>query len=213
MEENQSLGIPYVKILPKPEARIMMIGRDPSPRTAKIVGIPDGKSVFIKEIFSLAKDSGTRDENIYITDVCKCHWRTSRGIPLKGTKERERKLDKGLAKICINNWLVEEIKILCPKLIVSFGEEVYSLLMQYIVEPNPAPKNLSLTKDKSRVDAELFFIEGGSFNIKFGNIISAFAPLRHPGNTTSLQRSDPTDKRWNVYQMSRQKVVKLMQGI
>ena len=90
MGENQKLAIPFIPILPKPNARFMFIGRDPSPRTAEIVGLRGGKSVFINEIFSQADVAGVPEEMIYITDMCKCHWRTSRGKPGKGT---ERRLD------------------------------------------------------------------------------------------------------------------------
>ena len=43
MEENRLNQIPYVPILSKPRAKFIFIGRDPSPRTAKIVGKRGGK--------------------------------------------------------------------------------------------------------------------------------------------------------------------------
>ncbi len=39
MEENNNTGIPYIPILAKLHARVAFVGRDPSPRTTKIVGI------------------------------------------------------------------------------------------------------------------------------------------------------------------------------
>jgi len=53
MDENASIGVPFVPILPKPNAKFIFIGRDPSPRTAKIVGLRGGKSAFINEIFDI----------------------------------------------------------------------------------------------------------------------------------------------------------------
>src|SRR6266508_4052649 len=37
MSENRDAGVRYVPVLPKPNARFMLVGRDPSPRTAKLL--------------------------------------------------------------------------------------------------------------------------------------------------------------------------------
>jgi uracil-DNA glycosylase len=212
MADNQKLGIPYIPIYPKPNAKFVFIGRDPSPRTATCVGVRGGRSVFINEVFALADDAGIPEEAIYITDVCKCHWRTSRGKPWEGTKDRSTFLPTDVAEVCVRTWLFKEIHILNPKLILSFGEELYQLLKRYLIEPNPVPEKLSATTDKSQMDAELHFSKNGPFKIRLGSILSDFVPLRHPGNSTSLIRSVPSDKRWQAHQESRRRVVKLLRA-
>ena len=212
MSDNQRLGIPYVPIFPKPNARFVFIGRDPSPRTASVVGVRGGNSVFINEVFALADEAGVPEELVYITDMCKCHWRTSRGTPLKGTEERSPFIRTDVAEVCIQKWLFREVELLQPKLILSFGEELYQLLKGYLTEPKPAPEKLSATRDKSIIDAELFFSKKGTFKIQLGSSVSDFVPLRHPGNSTSLRRSMDSDKRWQAHQESRKRVVELLRA-
>jgi uracil-DNA glycosylase len=153
MQDNRKLSIPYIPIHPKPDAKYMFIGRDPSPRTATVVGVREGKSVFINEVFNIADEAGIPEEYIYITDMCKCHWRTSRRTPWKGTKKRSASLPLEISEICFNTWLYKEIEIFKPKIIISFGDEVYQLLKDYIISPLPIPDKLSATKDKSIMDA------------------------------------------------------------
>jgi uracil-DNA glycosylase len=179
MADNRKLHVPFIPILPKPNAKFMFIGRDPSPNTAKIVGVRGGKSVFINEIFSLADEAGVAEEMIYITDMCKCHWRTSRGTPWKGTKDRDPLLPNDVAKTCVQKWLFKEVELLKPKIIVTFGEELYQLLKSHVVDPKPTPEKLSATKDKSAIDAELRFMQHGAFKIMLGSTSSDFVPLRH----------------------------------
>ncbi len=210
MADNQGLGIPYIPIHPKPNAKFVFIGRDPSPRTASCVGVRGGKSVFINEVFSLADEAGIPEERVYITDMCKCHWRTSRGTPWKGTEGRSTILPTDIADVCVQTWLFKEMQILMPSIILSFGEELYQLLKGYLIAPNPAPEKLSATRDKSKMDAELYFSENGPFKIQLGSVLSDFVPLRHPGNSASLVRSALSDKRWQAHQQSRKKVVKLL---
>jgi uracil-DNA glycosylase len=210
MKLNQERKIPYVPILPKPNGKFVFIGRDPSPRTAKYVGMRGGKSVFINEIFNLVDEAEIPEDFIYITDLCKCHWRTSRGKPLPGTEDRSNMLPAYIAERCLQLWLFKEIDILRPKVIISFGEELYQFLRIYVNKPYPVPEKLSATKDKSIPDAELEFNQNGAFKIKLGSIETFYVPLRHPGNTTSLVRTDQSDKRWQAYQTSRGQLKKLL---
>jgi uracil-DNA glycosylase len=113
--------------VPKPNAKFVFIGRDPSPNTAKCVGLRGRKSVFINEIFNLVNKAEVPEDYIYITDLCKCHWRTSRGMPWPGTNKRSTKLPADVAEKCLQQWLIKEIEILGPKVIISFGEELYQL--------------------------------------------------------------------------------------
>ena len=212
MADNRRLGIPYIPIVPKQNAKFFFIGRDPSPRTADCVGVRGGKSVFVREVFALADEAGIPEEAVYITDMCKCHWRTSRGTPVEGTKWRSTLLPTDIADVCIRTWLLKEVQILEPKLIIAFGEELYQHLKGYLIVPSPAPEKLSASRDKSKLDAELLFNENGSFKIQLGSILSDFVPLRHPGNSTSLVRSIPSDRRWQAYQTSRKRVVKLLRN-
>jgi uracil-DNA glycosylase len=209
MRDNHKLGIPYIPILPKPNAEFVFIGRDPSPRTATMVGVPGGRSVFINEMFALAKEAGVSEETIYITDMCKCHWRTSRGTPLKGTVSRSTLLPRDIAEACVQKWLFNEVGILKPKSIFSFGEELYQLLKPYLVEPNPVPEKLSATKDKSLLDAEVQFGEYGAFKMQLGSVTSSFVPLRHPGNSKSLVRNTAA---WRAHNKSRERAVNLLRA-
>lgn len=213
MKNNNQLNIPLIPILPKQKAKFIFIGRDPSPRTATKVGLRGGRSVFNKEIFSITDEANIPDEDIYITNMCKCHWRTSVGTPLIGTENRSTKLPKVIAKTCIENWLIKEIDVLKPKIIFSFGEELYKLLYHYIVHPNHPPKKLSASKDKSVMDAEKYFNENGPFKIQFNSTIFNFVPLRHAGNSTRLCKNIPGDERLNSSIKSRKQVLKLLQEI
>lgn len=212
MADNQKLGIPFIPILPKPKAKFVFIGRDPSPNTAKIVGVRGGKSVFINEIFDMIDEASVPEELIYITDMCKCHWRTSRGTPWRGTKGRDPLLPQDVARACVQEWLFREVDLLRPTMIFSFGEELYALLQEYIIGPNPAPEKLSATKDKSVMDAELHFVQHGAFRLKLGSTSADFVPLRHPGNSASLSRKDSSDKRWTAFAQSRKRAIDMLRS-
>lgn len=213
MAKNNDLKIKYIPINPKPNARFVFIGRDPSPSSVNCVGLREGKSVFIKEVFAIAEEAGVSEKEVYITDVVKCHWRTSRGTPIKGTENRSTLLPTEIAKVCAHQWLFKEIEILIPKVIISFGEELYQLLRENIIEPNPVPKKLSASLDKSIIDAELLFGEGVSFKIQLGSIVSYYAPLRHAGNSISLPQHDSQDKRSHAHNLSKERLIRLlMQG-
>lgn len=208
MEDNRIRDIPYIPILPKPNAKVIFIGRDPSPNTAKIVGVRGGRSVFINEIFKMIDESGQSEDSVYITDICKCHWRTSAGgHPFPGTEDRSILLPHSIAKSCINQWLIKEIEILKPKLIIAMGEENYQLLKPYIINPITLPKKLSARKDKSIMDAELWFTENGPFTIKLNDNEWQLAILRHPGNSIKLPKNNLNDFRLKYYQRSRNKVI------
>lgn len=210
MKENRSIGIPYVHIKSKPNAQFMFVGRDPSPRTATKVGERGGKSVFINEIFKIIDNAGVSDDRIYITDLCKCHWRTSAGKPLPKTENRPAKLNVSIAQTCMNQWLIQEIEILKPRLVVAFGEEVYQLLRPFTTKPCPAPTKLSAKKDKSVLDAEFWFVKNGPLSLDLGDNGVPFAFLRHAGNSNRLPRSTKSDKRMHFYQESTQRVIQLL---
>ncbi|KAB2879246.1 hypothetical protein F9K33_09755 [bacterium] len=124
--------------------------------------------------------------------------------PEEGTEIRSTKLPQDIAKICMEKWLFKEIELLNPKVIISFGEELYQLLKGYVVEPLLAPDKLSETKDKSKIDAELKCAEDGPFKIKLGSNVMDYYPLRHPGSSKSLSASDQRQK---AYQKSRARVI------
>ena len=213
MKENQSFSIPYIPILPKPSAHFMFMGRDPSPRTATTVGTRGGKSAFINEIFKIADDADVSDDDIYITDLCKCHWRTSAGSkPWPKTENRLAKLDVSVAQTCLDTWLMQEIEIIKPRLTVAFGEELYQLLKPFIVDPNPAPKKLSARADKSVPDAERWFVNNGPLTLNINGTSLLVAFLRHAGNSRKLPQSTNADKRLQFYEASTQRVIQLLQG-
>lgn len=214
MEENNSYDIPYVPVVPKPFAKIVFVGRDPSPRTVKSIGLPGGRSVFIKEIFNIIIEAGISDDLIYITDLCKCHWRTSVGRPLLHTENRSTKLHSAIAKICMSQWFNREICIIQPLLIVTFGEELYQLLYTKITTPFPAPKKLSVSVDKSTLDAELWFIDNGPLSINLGKNKYLLAPIRHPGNSSRLPKHQSSnDRRFEYYQLARNHLIDLIRKV
>lgn len=210
MAENKTAGIPYVPILSKPNAKVVFIGRDPSPRTASIVGVRGGTSVFINTIFKMVDKAGTSEDKIYITDLCKCHWRTSVGTPLPQTEYRQTSLDKEVANTCLAKWLVREIEILTPTLIVAFGEELYQILRPMIVEPVMPPEKLSASKDKSILDGEKWLVTKGLFEIKIGTESCPLAVLRHPGNSSRLPKQSEQDKRRFFHERAASLVIDLI---
>ncbi len=212
MEENRRRDIRFVPILPKPNARFVFIGRDPNPNSVKIVGLNDGKSSFIKQVFNIAGEAGINEADIYITDICKCHWRTSGNKNAGSQNERPGKLPKKIAEICIKKWLIREVDILQPEVVISFGEEVYNHLKEYIIDPERPPDKLSATMDKSELDAELYVQNNGPFTMKINSHKMAFIPLRHAGNTERLKRSQSGKKRWEAYLASRERVVELLKS-
>ncbi len=210
MEENSTLEIPLIRILPKPNASVMFVGRDPSPRTATVVGLRGGKSTFINEIFRIVDEAGVSDEQIYITDLCKCHWRTSVGTPIIGTENRPTQIDKNIANICMQKWLFREVEILRPRLIVVFGGEIYQFLRPRITSPNPPPEKLSASKDKSKVDAELWLVQNGALVINLSGENFPLAVLRHPGNSQRLSSSREDDQRLYYHQQATKVVTSLI---
>lgn len=212
MNENKLLDVQFISVVPKPFAKVVFIGRDPSPRTAKVVGLREGRSVFINEIFGLVDEARIADDLIYITDLCKCHWRTSVGTPLPKTEHRSKKLDAIIARTCMGQWLIPEICTLQPRFIVTFGEEVYRLLLQHITHPDLAPPMLSASADKSIPDAEFWFVENGPLSVWFDGVDFALAPMRHPGNSSRLPKSSTkTDRRYEYYQLARNQVKNLIE--
>jgi len=212
MNENNLLDVPFIPVVSKPLAKVVFIGRDPSPRTAKSVGLREGRSVFIKEIYNLVDEAHISDDLIYITDLCKCHWRTSVGTPLPRTEHRSKKLDPIIAQTCMGQWLIPEICTLQPRLIVAFGEEVYQLLVKHISNPDKPPSMLSASADKSVLDAEFWFVENGPLSVRFDGVDYALAPMRHPGNSSRLPKSSTkTDRRYEYYQLARNQVKDLIE--
>jgi uracil-DNA glycosylase len=212
MSENKAIGIRYVPILPKPDARIVFVGRDPNPRTAQEVGCRGGKSVFINTLFDIVDKARVSEQCIYITDLCKCHWRTSVGKPLPLTEYRSAKLDVSKAHICLNQWLVREIEILKPRLLVAFGEELYQLLRPLIVNPAPPPMKLSAKADKSVLDAEYWFVNNGTLTLSIGDKLWPLAILRHPGNSARLPQSSKTDLRLQIHKKATKQVIELVRA-
>jgi len=211
MKANNALGITLVPIKPKPLAKVVFIGRDPSPRTAEIVGERGGRSVFINTIFNIVDTAKVSEDLIYITDVCKCHWRTSVGQPIKGTESRDTQLDETIARCCMNKWLTREISILQPKLLIAFGEELYHILLDSITYPGSnKPKKLSASMNKSTEDAEKWFVENGPMTISLDQSEYQLAVLRHPGNTQKLRRDVVGDLRYQYYRKSFDRTVEIV---
>ena len=210
MKENEALGIPYVPVLAKPDARFMFVGRDPSPRTVTAVGVRGGRSVFINEIFKITDSAEVSENRVYITDICKCHWRTSAGKPLPNTERRSSKLDASIARTCLDKWLIHEIEILKPRLITIFGEELYQLFRPFITTPSAPPVKLSAKADKSVPDAEYWFVNNGPFTLVIDDITLPVAFLRHAGNSRKLPQSTNTDKRRQFYEASVHRVIQLI---
>jgi uracil-DNA glycosylase len=213
MSENRRMHIGLVPIRAKPAARVVFIGRDPSPRTATIVGDRGGRSVFINEIFRLVDAAHLSDDAVYITDVCKCHWRTSVGTPLPGTESRPAKIDRTIADTCISTWLLREVTSLQPKLIVVFGEEVYGLLRSRISSPANPPRMLSASRDKSTPDAERWFVENGPMQIAIAEHSFPLAVLRHPGNSVRLGRGTRADLRSQYHSAATTRVEALLSSL
>jgi len=212
MAENESKQVPYIPILPKPAAKFVFIGRDPSPNTAQIVGVRGGRSVFINEIFRICDKAGLTEDYFYITDLCKCHWRTSVGTPYPGTESRSTKLDKSVATTCFNTWLVRELEILSPKLVVAFGEELYQLLRPVITTPEKPPAKLSKSRDKSQLDAEKWYVENGAMEMMLGGKKWPLAVLRHPGNSSRLPRVAEGDRRMEFHQLATERTIEYLSG-
>ncbi len=211
MEDNRRLNIPYIPILPKPSARFVFVGRDPSPRTAGgQVGTRGERSAFIDEVWRMADEAGLSEDQVYITDICKCHWRTSRGTPGWGTEERARQVPDEVLTACFFQWLWREIEILRPAMIVTFGEELYHFIRGYILAPRFPPEKLSATRDKSEPDAERWIAENGSFSALFGDYTAQLVPLRHPGNASSLSRREGSNQRWLAYRRARERTIELL---
>jgi len=211
MKENNSFGIPFIPVVPKPLAKVVFIGRDPSPRTTQSVGLRGGRSVFIKEIFDIVDEAGISEDLIYITDVCKCHWRTSVGTPWPQTEHRSSKLDPTIAKNCMVQWLIPEIRLLHPLLIIAFGEELYQLLRKHITNPFPASLKLSTSADKSIPDAESWFVENGPLSVNLDGVEYPLAPIRHPGNSSRLPKSPSAmDRRYEYHQLARTHLIVLV---
>jgi len=206
MAENRRNGISFIEILPKPEAKFMFIGRDPNPNSVSKVGVREGTSSFIQQVFGIIDEAEISEDEIYITDMIKCHWRTGSNI----NNAKNSKAPSEIAKICIDTWLRKEIEILKPKAIISFGEEVYQNLKEYIVAPNPYPAKLSATLDKSKMDAELYVVQNGALKLKMSDMIIPYVPLRHAGNTIRLKFNESSDKRWEAYLESRKRAIELI---
>lgn len=211
MSENEATNIPYLPVLPKPQAQFMFVGRDPSPRTVGQVGERGGKSAFINEIFRIVDTAGVAEEDIYITDLCKCHWRTTVGKPLPGTEHRLTKLDVNVANTCVRTWLKREFEYLRPRLVIVFGDEGYNLLRPFITYPDPAPTKFSATRDKSVLDAEAWFVRHGPMTLSLTNQGCASAFLRHAGNIVRLPPSSGVDKRRHYYDEAVTRVIQLLQ--
>ncbi len=211
MSENDTIGIEYVPVLPKSGARVVFLGRDPSPRTAEIVGVRDSKSSFIREVFEIAGEAGIPDKDLYITDLCKCHWRTSAGgKPLDGTEIRSNRIDPAVITACFNQWLIREIELLSPGLIIGFGEEIYDFLRPFISFPDRAPEEFSASKDKSVPDAELWVAKNGAFTVGINDSPYQLAVIRHPGSSARLPVSDTLDQRRSTYEKSRENVISMI---
>jgi len=210
MAENRVRNVPYIPILPKPSAKVVFIGRDPSPRTAQIVGVRGGRSVFANEVFRLCDQVGISESTFYITDLCKCHWRTSGGTPYPGTELRRTRLDQDVARACCQKWLSRELEILSPRLIVAFGEEVYQLLRPAITVPCPPPARLSWRRDKAGIDGEKWYVENGHMEVELGGLKVPLAVLRHPGNSSRLAVGVDGDRRMEYHRAATKQTLKYL---
>ena len=207
MSANTRLRIPFLPVKPKPTAKVVFIGRDPSPRTASIVGERGGQSTFINDVFSLTDEAGLPEGSVYITDLCKCHWRTSRGTPWPGTEDRNSKLPMANASICTEEWLFKEIRLLHPFLVVGFGEDVYQAFRRHITFPDHPPVKFSASRDKTKDDAENWIAQKGPMIISLEPGEYPFVAMRHAGNSGSLPRKTPEDLRWLIHQKVRRRTI------
>jgi uracil-DNA glycosylase len=212
MVENKSRRVPYIPILAKPKAEFVFIGRDPSPNTAHVVGVRGGRSVFMNEIFRICDLIGLPEESYYITDLCKCHWRTSVGTPYPGTEDRATKLDTCVAQACFHRWLVRELEMLSPKLVIAFGEELYQLLRPAITTPSRPPAKLSKSRDKSQMDGEKWYAENGCMALSVGSHSWPLAVLRHPGNSFRLPKTADGDRRMEYHQLATDRTIQILRG-
>lgn len=71
---------------------------------------------------------------IYITDLCKCN----DDIKTKNKKERK---NKKIWKICGDNYLIKEIELIKPKLIIFQGWSSYKYLKDYLIQENEEIKS------------------------------------------------------------------------
>lgn len=82
-------NIPFIPFPSNPGAKFIFIGIYPSPRTATMVEICGGNSVFTNEIFEMRGQAGLSEGLIYMADLCKRHWGTSSGgKPWQGKEDR-----------------------------------------------------------------------------------------------------------------------------
>ena len=111
----------------------------------------------------------------------------------------------------MNAWLIHEIRLIRPKLLIAFGEELYQLLRAYITDPSPAPIKLSASSDKSIPDAESWFVENGPLMVNLDRIKYSLVPIRHPGNSSRLPKtSSVKDHRYEYYQRARVQLINLI---
>jgi|GEM_PF-6281896 len=176
--ENIMHGIPIYRIKIKKNAKVIFLGRDPNKLDyGEVVGdLSNTNHSFHKEISKLIQKANIGEEKIYITNILKCHW-YSKSTNIKEfeyRKDIKKTSFDAYTKICSETWFVQELKLINPKLIVSFGEDNFIALNDKITYPN-------LSFDKF-TEAEQWELENGlKLRVKFGEKECPLVILRHPG--------------------------------
>ena len=110
-------------------SKIMIIGHYPTEKGAEASGIPftnDDNGKLIREILNALNLS--LEENTYLTYLIKC---TPRKVARKNGKEIIKLTEPAIKHInnCIN-FLIEEISVITPHIIISLGLEITNVLLE-----------------------------------------------------------------------------------
>jgi uracil-DNA glycosylase len=114
---------------------VMLVGQDPTITKGRIYSVLDlentNGSLYKYIVGEILQPVGIKIDNIYATDLVKCHFPNNQ-TPKIISKNHSMTIKEFLTPFFFScrQWLFQELRDFCPKIIISFGEPVHQLLVE-----------------------------------------------------------------------------------
>lgn len=208
MADNNHKGVPFdldgIISRANEKANIMFVGRDANPGS-------NNNGYFYKKINYMIKEAkSVQSQGIHISNVIKCHFYKS-GSPYPNTEGRENMPIEDVANSCLEKWLIKEIKIINPKIVIFFARENYEVVLnKYIEFPKIQFDSFEYIR---KADNSLEYWQGKNgpltVNIEDKVTFKAFI-LRHPASIVKLK--DNQDK-MEKYEILEERVIDYLSSL
>jgi len=114
---------------------VLLVGQDPTIAKGRIYSVLDlentSSSLYKYIVGEILQPAGLKIDNIYATDLIKCRFPNNQ-TPKIISQSHGVKMRDFLTPFFLNcrRWLIQELRDIHPRIVLSFGEPVHQLLIQ-----------------------------------------------------------------------------------